>query len=251
MKSLLPLFFALMLCGGLSAQTVTRTTYAVDENSIVKDSTGRQITKIEFYEAVMSGNYNFKPVKDKNGKTIEFTLVHTDKENNNTHLNIVSNTANAPTTTLTVGQVAPQMTGTDLSDSVLYDLSYYKGRKVVVLNFWFTRCKPCIDEIEDLNRIKERYKDRADIVFIAPTFDYPEVVDSFLTTHPFKYAILPEAYDAIRSYKAMAFPLNVIIDVDGKIAYVSAGGLPGIEYLMDKKIKDLLGITKDDNLGAH
>ncbi|MCW3127903.1 MAG: thiol-disulfide oxidoreductase ResA [Bacteroidetes bacterium] len=252
MKSLFPLSLVLMLCGTLSAQTTTtKTSYAVDENSIVKDSTGRQISKLEFYEAVMSGNYQFKPVKDKKGTIIEFMLVRVAKANNNTTLKILSSTTSAPTTVLRVGDPAPDFSGTDMTDSVTYDLNYFKGRKVVVLNFWFSTCRPCIDEVEDLNRIKERYKDRADIVFIAPTFDYPEIVDSFLTKHPFKYAILPEAYEAVRNYKAIAFPLNVIIDFDGKIAYVSAGGLPGIEYLMDRKIKDLLGITKDDNLQIH
>jgi peroxiredoxin len=164
---------------------------------------------------------------------------------------VVSNSTSAPTTLLKVGDPAPDFSGNDMSDTVTYDLNYFKGRKVVVLNFWFSTCRPCIDEIEDLNRIKERYKNRADIVFIAPTFDFPEVVDTFLTKHPFNYAILPEAYEAIRSYKAVAYPLNVIIGFDGRIAYVSAGGLPGIEYLMDKKIRDLLGLTKDDSLQRH
>jgi hypothetical protein len=77
---------------------------------------------------------------------------------------------------------------------------------------------------------------------VAPTFEFPEVIDSFLTTHKFDYAILPEAYEAIKNYKAIAYPLNVIVDFDGRIAYVSAGGLPGIEYLLDKKIRDLLGM---------
>jgi peroxiredoxin len=235
----------------VSAQTVTRTAYAVDENSVIKDSTGRQITKIEFYEAVVSGNYQFKPVKDKTGTTIEYMLVRCDKASNNTKINVASSSQCAPTTVLTVGQLAPDFSGTDMSDTVTYDFNYFKGRKIVVLNFWFSSCRPCIDEVPDLNRIKERYKDRADIVFIAPTFDYPEVVDTFLTKHPFNYAILPEAYEAVKNYKAMAFPLNVIIDFDGRIAYVSAGGLPGIEYLMDKKIRDLLGITKDDSLTGH
>jgi peroxiredoxin len=251
MRSLLPLLFALLLSNMLSAQPVTKTTYSLDEHSIVKDSTGRQISKIEFYEAVASGNYQFKPVKDKKGNIIEFMLVRVAKENNNTPIKVVSNSTSAPTTLLKVGDPAPDFSGIDMSDTVTYDLNYFKGRKVVVLNFWFSTCRPCIDEIEDLNRIKERYKNRADIVFIAPTFDFPEVVDTFLTKHPFNYAILPEAYEAIRSYKAVAYPLNVIIGFDGRIAYVSAGGLPGIEYLMDKKIRDLLGLTKDDSLQRH
>jgi thiol-disulfide isomerase/thioredoxin len=245
MKSLIPLLVFIFSCALLDAQSVTRTNFQLDENSVIKDSTGRQITKIEFYEAVVSGNYQFKPIKDKKGEIVEYLLIRCDKKDNNTKINFQSSSTCAPTSALTTGMLAPEFYGTDLSDTVTYDFNYYKGRKVVVLNFWFTKCKPCIDEIPDLNRIKERYKDRADVVFIAPTFDFPEVIDSFLVDHPFNYAILPEAYEACKNYKAISYPLNVVIGFDGRIAYVSAGGLPGIEFLIDRKIKELLGINKD------
>jgi thiol-disulfide isomerase/thioredoxin len=245
MKRLLPLILGILMSVLLPAQKITRTNYSVDENSIIRDSTGRLITKIEFYEAVVSGNYQFKPVKDKKGAIVEYLLIRCDKKNNNTKIDISSTSQCAPTTVLTTGMLAPEFYGKDMSDTVTYDFNYYKGRKIVVLNFWFTSCVPCVRELPDLNRIYDRYKDRADIVFVAPTFEFAENIDSFLETHPFKYAILPEAYAAIKAYKAISYPLNVIIDFDGRIAYVSAGGLPGIEYLLDKKIRDLLGITKD------
>lgn len=251
MKNLLPLLFALLVCQVLSAQAVTRTSYAVDENSVIRDSTGHRLTKLEFYQVVMSGEYQFKPVKDDKGMIKEFTLVRVKKSENNTSLNVVASTTTAPATGLKVGDDAPEMSGADLIDSTVYDLSTLKGQKVVVLNFWFSTCRPCIDEIEDLNRLQDRYKDRKDIVFIAPTFDYPEIADSFIIKHPFNYIVLPEAYEAVRQYKAVAFPLNVIIGLDGKIAYISAGGLPGIEYVMDRKIRELLQIPQRDPYQGH
>jgi len=246
-KHLLPFILFAVLSGKLHAQkqNVTRTAYSVDENSIIKDSTGRQITKIEFYEAVVSGNYQFKPVKDKHGNIVEYLLVRCDKKDNNTKINFQSSTLCAPNNGLYVGQLAPDFSGKDMSDTTTYDLNYYKGRKIVVLCFWFASCPPCIKEVPKLNDLQKRYKDRADVVFIAPTFEFAENVDSFLIAHPFNYAILPEAYEAIKNYRAMSYPLNIIIGFDGRIAYVSAGGLDGIEYLLDRKIKDLLGITKD------
>lgn len=244
MRNTLTLFL-LLLPGVFIYAQVKTTNYTVDENSVIRDSTGRQITKIEFYEAVISGNYQFKPVKDKTGTIVEYLLIRCDKKENNQKISFSSSSQCAPTTALTVGQLAPDFSGKDMSDTVTYDLNYYKGRKVVVLNFWFASCAPCIHEIPDLNRLYDRYSDRADIVFVAPTFEFQEVIDSFLSKYHFKYPILPEAYEAIKNYKAIAYPLNVVIDFDGRIAFVSAGGLSGIEYLLDKKIRDLLGITKD------
>jgi thiol-disulfide isomerase/thioredoxin len=240
------LLVATLLVGHISmGQSSRGTPYSLDDKAVIRDSTGRQITKLEFYEAIVSGNFQFKPVKDKNGNTIEFILVRCDRKSNNTKISFVSTSQCAPTTALNVGQLAPEFFGNDLADTATYDFNYFKGRKIVVLNFWFTKCKPCIDEMQDLNRLHDRYKDRADVVFIAPTFEFSEAIDTFLTEHPFRYAILPEAYEALKNYKVIAYPLNVIIDFDGRIAYVSAGGLPGIEFLMDRKIKELLGMVKE------
>ena len=243
-KTVVSLSFAILFCTMIQAQNVKKTTFSVDENSIVKDSTGRRITKLEFYDAVVSGNYKFKPVKDKAGNIVEYLLVRNDNKDNS-KINFTTSSPAASAGGLAVGQMAPEFSGKDLSDSVTYDFSQYKGHKIVVLNFWFATCAPCINELPDLNRLHDRYKDRSDIVFIAPTFETAENVKTFLGAHPFTYAILPDAMDAVRLYKAISFPLNVIIDLDGKVAYTSAGGLPGIEYLLDRKIKDLLGIAND------
>ena len=244
-KTVLSLSFAILFCTMLQAQNVKKTTFSVDENSIVKDSTGRRITKLEFYDAVVSGNYKFKPVKDKAGNIIEYLLVRSDSKDN-TKINFTASSTAPSSGGITVGQLAPEFSGRDMNDTATYDFNQYKGHKIVVLNFWFATCAPCITELPDLNRLYDRYKDRSDIVFIAPTFETKENVQTFLAAHPFHYPVLPDAMDAVRAYRAISFPLNIIIDKEGKVAYTSAGGLPGIEYLLDKKIKDLLAITNDN-----
>ncbi len=226
------------------SQNTERKAFALDENSIIRDSTGRIISKIEFYEAVVSGDYQFKPIKDKDGSTIEFLLVKCAKNTSNIKISAISTMPCAPPASLAVGQQAPDFSGHDMTDTVTFDSNFFKGRKIQVLNFWFTKCKPCIDEIPDLNNLMDKYKDRADIVFIAPTFEFHEAIDSFVVANPFNYNILPECYEALKSYKVISYPLNVIVGFDGKIEYISAGGMPGIEFLMDKKIKELLEIPK-------
>lgn len=243
-KYLLLVLFFLIFCASVFSQTTERKAFALDENSIIRDSTGRIITKIEFYEAVVSGDFQFKPIRDKQGSIIEFLLVKCAKSSSNVKISAVSTMPCAPPAYLAVGQQAPDFSGHDMTDTSTFDANFFKGRKIQVLNFWFTKCKPCIDEIPDLNNLVEKYKDHADVVFIAPTFEFHEAIDSFLVDHPFSYNILPECYEALKSYKVVSYPLNVIVGFDGKIEYISAGGMPGIEFLMDRKIKELLGITK-------
>jgi thiol-disulfide isomerase/thioredoxin len=38
--------------------------------------------------------------------------------------------------------------------------------KVVVMNFWFQSCTPCLNELPGLNKLAETYKD-SDVVFLA------------------------------------------------------------------------------------
>ena len=44
-----------------------------------------------------------------------------------------------------------------------YSLGILKG-KVVVINFWFVECKPCVIEMPELNEIVEKYKSE-EVVF--------------------------------------------------------------------------------------
>ncbi|MDZ7647241.1 MAG: TlpA disulfide reductase family protein [Cytophagales bacterium] len=60
----------------------------------------------------------------------------------------------------------------------LISLTELKG-KVVVINFWFTSCAPCITEMPTLNRLVEEFKYK-DVVFIAFARDDVMELTSFL-----------------------------------------------------------------------
>ena len=64
--------------------------------------------------------------------------------------------------------------------------------KVVVLNFWFVGCAPCIVEIPGLNRLVKELEGR-DIVFLALALDGPKTLRSFLREKAFDYHIVPAA----------------------------------------------------------
>ena len=66
--------------------------------------------------------------------------------------------------------------------------------KPTMINFWFTRCAPCIDEMPVLNKIKEKYKD--DFNFIAITYEKKEDVEKYKD-----YTIYDNFYVKKRSLK--------------------------------------------------
>ena len=95
--------------------------------------------------------------------------------------------------------------------------------KPTMINFWFTRCVPCIDEMPVLNKIKEKYKD--DFNFIAITYEKKEDVAKFLEKHPFDFEHLVDAKDFIDQLRIKAYPMNMFLDKNGILKYVK-GGIP-------------------------
>jgi peroxiredoxin len=111
-------------------------------------------------------------------------------------------------------------------DGKKFELSSLRG-KVIVLNFWFTGCAPCVEEMPKLNSLVDEFKDK-DVVFIAPTFDGVAVLQTFLKEHPFKYHIIPNAGGMILGpysdgTENVVFPMHFVIDREGKIDTKIAG----------------------------
>jgi len=98
--------------------------------------------------------------------------------------------------------------------------------KVVVLNFWFTTCLPCLKEIPELNKVEALY-DSDEVVFIGFARDTPNELNSFFKRFGlFNYKIVPESYAVADAYKVLAWPQSMVIDKQGKV-YKSWIGLHG------------------------
>jgi len=120
---------------------------------------------------------------------------------------------------------APKFELRDLNGKIC-SLENLKG-KIVVLNFWFIACKPCVNEMPVLNEIKRNY-DPAKVVFIALSLDSKEAIKAFLKNHRFDYTILPQAASVGEKYSLYAYPTSMVINARGTISFVQVGG-PNIE----------------------
>ena len=55
------------------------------------------------------------------------------------------------------GTAFPKFEGSDLEGNPV-DNSLFAGNAFTVVNFWFNGCKPCVQELDDLNALNERIK---------------------------------------------------------------------------------------------
>ncbi|MEO8854643.1 MAG: TlpA disulfide reductase family protein [Ginsengibacter sp.] len=113
------------------------------------------------------------------------------------------------------------LAGQQLPDFNLYDINgnklssdQLKG-KPVVINFWFTECAPCIQEMPALNEIRQKFKD-SDVVFLAITFDKKSTVQNFLKRYNFDFTAVPDAVAYCENMTGI-FPLTLFVDRSGII----------------------------------
>jgi len=88
---------------------------------------------------------------------------------------------------------------------------------IVLINFWFEECPPCVKEIPELNKLVKEYK-KDDVRFIAITYDDRKKARKFQKKTGYKYEIVCLSKDEIRKLNINhGYPSNILIGKDGKI----------------------------------
>lgn len=142
-----------------------------------------------------------------------------------------------------------KLLGSKLSDLNFTDI---KGRNysdadfkgsIVLLNFWFTKCAPCIKEMPDLNTLNEKYKDQ-NVQFYAITHDDSEIVNRFLKKIKLDLTVVTNEKKTENKLGIDFFPTSILMDEEGKVLFVSeifnpkGDDLKQIEKIIKKKIKN-------------
>ncbi|WP_405208175.1 TlpA family protein disulfide reductase [Aquimarina sp. LLG6339-5] len=101
--------------------------------------------------------------------------------------------------------------------------------KPTLLNFWFTNCLPCIDEMPELNKLKKHFGERVN--FVSVTYESKEKVEKFLKKYRFDFRHIIDAKEYTDALEMKSFPNNIILDKNGVVKNIE-GGIP---YIRDKK----------------
>jgi thiol-disulfide isomerase/thioredoxin len=187
------------------------------KNTVFKDENGKIITQAEFYEKRFGANY-LAEVETSNEKIVGLKLKKGNPET-------------------AIGAIPSDFQSAALDNSTI-QLSQFKG-KIVVLNFWFLACSPCIKEIPELNDLVTKYEGK-EVEFIAVTYDSKELVSDYLKKRQFKYKQIVDAQNIVDLYKASAYPTHIVIGKDGKILFTQLGYNSKIIEQMSKIIDSAL-----------
>lgn len=112
----------------------------------------------------------------------------------------------------------------------MVDLKDYEGQ-VILLNFWTTRCRYCVEEM-DLLETTHLNNDRMAVVTINVK-DRDELLRQFMADKGFTFPVLlDQTADLFLGYGLSAFPSTIIIDEQGIIASIWVGALD--EYVIQQ-----------------
>ena len=118
------------------------------------------------------------------------------------------------------------------SDGKTIALKNLRG-KVVVMDFWATWCGPCKMAMPGIQKLRERFKDKAVTVFGVDcrerTPNAGAAAMAYIKEKGYTYTQLLNGDSAADAYKVNGIPCIFVIDPDGKILYNVAGFDPGME----------------------
>lgn len=223
--------FVLLLC---MASMVSFNTYAQvfstnDSNTVFKTQDGKVLNREELQEQI-KGKFSIHR-ENVDGKQVITIISSTDDETakRNAALEAFKNNL--------IGKQLPsfKIPGYDYR---VWDSDQLRGR-VMVMNFWFTACGPCIKEIPLLNELATDYKYK-NVVFLALAPENRGLIKRFLKKNPFKYNIVPAASKYIGQLQVENFPTHLVADKNGIIRQVFVGFEEGIREKLQAEMDKLL-----------
>ena len=147
---------------------------------------------------------------------------------------------------------APAFKVRDLNGRVI-DLAQLRRQGPVLLDFWATWCKPCLEAIPELQDLHTRLGPRG-LTVIGISVDGPRNharVRPFVNRLGITYPIVIDDDERLRHlYQVVAMPTAVLIGPDGSVASVRVGYRPGEGKAIEESILALLGSSTAPDSGA-
>ncbi len=143
-----------------------------------------------------------------------------------------------------IGEKAPLFEGKYLSTEENFKLSDYIGKGVIVVDFWYTHCPPCIRAIPALSELYTQYKSQGLMIFGLNSVDnQPHSLNNlnkFLKKRNISYDIILTEPEVDIAYKINGYPSMYIVDKNGNISFVEIGFNKEKFKAFKKKIEAML-----------
>jgi len=144
-------------------------------------------------------------------------------------------------------QLAPELAGIDgylNTDGQPIDLAQYKGKDVVLIDFWTYSCINCLRTIPYLNAWYAKYKDQGLVIIgvETPEFAFEHIesnVSDAIARLGIKYPVVQDnEYKTWDAFNNEYWPNEYLVDIDGYIVHTQSG--EGDYDVTEKAIQEAL-----------
>jgi peroxiredoxin len=140
-------------------------------------------------------------------------------------------------------KVAPNFELETIEDETV-ELSDFLGEGPVLINFWATWCKPCVEEMKYYQEIYDKHK--ADgMKMLAISEDTERSVAKvlpYIKANNYNFTVLLDPDNAVaRDFYVRVVPHTYILNSEGEIVYSHSGYKKGDEKEVERIITELLG----------
>ena len=128
---------------------------------------------------------------------------------------------------LHIGDDAPLFEGNYYGSGEAFNLADHIGKSVIVVDFWYTHCPPCVKAMPALSELYSQYKDQGLKMFGLNSVDNQprslDNLDNFLSKRQLSYDVIMTQPAVDISYKINGYPTMYVVDKKGKISFVEIG----------------------------
>jgi len=137
-----------------------------------------------------------------------------------------------------VGEAAPDFDLRDPTGRQVH-LSALRGEPVLV-NFWFTTCPPCKEEMPELSRAYQNHRAQGlTVVAINSQDEQALAVRLYAKTMSLTFPLVLDPGRKVTSrYGVTAAPTSVFVGRDGRVRYVQIGAMD--RSFLEQRLKDIL-----------
>ena len=123
-----------------------------------------------------------------------------------------------------------------------HNLEAYRGQ-VVLINFWASWCPPCILEMPDMQRLKDKLSGRPFTILAVNVRESPGTIWKFLSRVKVDFTLLRDSDgQATRDWEVRVYPTSFLVDGKGEIRYIARGArewdAPDIIQLIEEMIAE-------------
>lgn len=128
---------------------------------------------------------------------------------------------------LHIGDDAPLFEGKYYGSGEAFKLEDHIGKSVIIVDFWYTHCPPCVQAMPALSELYTQYKDKGLIIFGLNSVDnQPRSLDNlnkFLAKRQLSYDVIMTQPAVDINYKISGYPTMYVVDKEGRISFVEIG----------------------------